>query len=88
VTTLLAGEDPEAFAAAYAHYHGHGEAERALYAENIAAQQAVFDAISPLRRADMFVKMARMIYRFDSRDDIYEYGSGLPVVGLARFSFA
>lgn len=76
----FSGEDPEAFAVAYAHYHGHGDEQRKLYAENIARQQAVLDALSPIQRADMFVKMARMLYRFDSRDDIYEYGSGLPVL--------
>lgn len=76
----FSGEDPEAFAAAYAHYHGHGDGQRRLYAESIAGQQALLDGLSRVQRADMYVKMARMLYRIDSRDDIYEYGSGLPVL--------
>lgn len=59
---------------------GHGAAERAAYAADIRRNQATHDALSPLQRADVLVKLARLISRFESRDDVYAYGNGLPVL--------
>ena len=53
-----------------------GEEQRKLYAENIAKQQELLDVLSPIQRADMFVKMARMIYRFDARGMDFGGGDG------------
>ena len=51
--------------AAYAHYHGFGddEAKKALYAQSIVKEQEKLDGASPMKKAELYIRLSRMFER-------------------------
>ena len=78
----LQGENPKAFAKAYAHYHGHSANATLVdaYATSVERQQALVRTLSPAEKAQLYIRVARILEKVDARDDIYAYGSGITVL--------
>ena len=78
----LQGENPKAFAKAYAHYHGHSANATLVdaYATSVERQQALVRGLSPAEKAQLYIRVARILEKVDARDDIYAYGSGITVL--------
>ena len=75
----LPERDLRAFARAYAHYHGH-HANATLverYVVQVERQQTP-GAPVPMK-AQLYIRVARIVEKVDSRDDIYAY-SGITVL--------
>ena len=78
----LQGEDPKAFAKAYAHYHGHAHDAKTVqtYETSIKNQQELVRSLTAIQKAQLYIRVARIVEKVDTRDDIYKYGSGIAVL--------